>query len=158
MSKPIGTLGTIPTLTVGGRVLTDLANLIELHGYVDGATNTYGTPRKPGASAGYTPSGANKFRIVAMRVVAHTTTGNLYLSYGDNDVGVTSASAATNTVYIGADANLGNIFSAAGLTDDPKYAYEISVDFLIPNTKYPQVGGNAGSGVFKIQLYGYEEA
>ena len=66
MAKPIGTLGTIPTITVGGRVFTDLDNLIVLTAYAQTGTAAGATFREPVASSGYQVPGGQTLRILAV--------------------------------------------------------------------------------------------
>jgi hypothetical protein len=150
----MGIIGNAPSLTVGGRVFTDLQNLIIIRSHTAIAAN-YATPRRSGASAGYTPSGANKFRIVAVRLILNNSTSDTYLSYADNDSGVNTATTPTNEVFWGGNQQLAPLSSSFGVTAEPKFEYEIAHNLLIPNGKYIQTFASCDA---TFEIYGYEEA
>jgi hypothetical protein len=157
MAKPIGTLGVIDTLTIGGRVFTDLANLITLFAE-GGSTNGFTTFRQPNASSGYTPSGSNSFLLAALYINPSApslpSTGIAY-GYGDTDVGVSSASPPTNPVYPGNSVTITDIIAYGSTTNlfQPTLVYP---NFKTPNTKYPFFSNDSGAGQFTCQGYGYE--
>lgn len=153
MPKPIGTLGTIPTLTVAGRVFTDLDNLKILRGRVADSTNSYGTFREENGSAGYTPSGLNNFRVRAIRVIGDSGSGDLYFGQSDDDVGASSAGAPTNFVPPGNSTVLG-LIANLGVRND----IELPSDFLVENGKYLSLSGAATAASATVEVYGYEEA
>jgi hypothetical protein len=149
----------IPSLTVGGRVFTDLANLIILYGLVQGTTNVNGTFRRQTgtATAGYTPSGAKSFRALAIKTqVQHTTATASYghvIGYSDNDVGVAAAAALTNFKQLGGGASGFGAINSNNLN-----VFEYPIDFVVPNAKYlSQVASHANVVYCVSWVYGYEE-
>lgn len=145
-----------PTITVGGRVFTDLANLITLT--VICSNGKYSTFREYDGTP-YTPSGSNDFRVLAGRVIfgsaaSAATTSNIV--YGTNDVGVDSAVAPAGVQKAG-----GTDAGSVPLNSTPTFLAEIDFGsgFLVPNGNYPAILRNdATSGVNGYQIYGYEEA
>lgn len=138
----------VPTLTIGGRVFTDLTNLIELVGI---AGNTNGTTlRKPNATSGYTVTAGKTLTIYAVRVVVSSASAGVEigLGYADNDVGQNTATSFTNPVSLGGVGNLMTL-STVGI-------FELAPFFQAPSTKFPYVQGLSGSGRFLVEAYGYE--
>ena len=148
MARPIGTLGTIPTLTVGGYVFTDLSNLIILVALAN--TGLFSTLRKVNANtgAGYTPSGGTAFHCKAYKSHNTGTVQNFGPLYGNTDVGFTSGSGPTSQIYeaSGSSTNTATFVAQAGLTDH-------STNFIIPNGKYMSAYLNYNGG---LQAFGYE--
>ena len=153
MGRSIGTIGNINTLTLGGVLLTDLSTLlIRLISYADGGSRS--TLRRHTGSSGYTPSGALKLRMHAVRVVGKNTaaqSGTGLISYGDTDLGMNVGTAITNPVYIGGSSTI--MLGSAGVGVD----ISISTDFLVPNGKYINCGSEASTNT-TCHVYGYEEA
>lgn len=152
-TRAIGTLGTIDSITVGGRVFTDLTNLIILHAGLS-TGGDFSTFRKASGSAGYQVTAGKTLHIYALDAWANATNvqSSIILLYGDTDVGQTSGSGPTNPVYLAgsttyqiADYNNG---TGGGIV------YKASaLDFPIPSTKYvAYLSGNLSS----VVLYGYE--
>lgn len=157
MAKPIGTVGNIPTLEVAGRVFTDLDNLIILYG---STTNTNGASlRRANGTSGYTPSGSNSFKILALRQTATLgstpTNGYGSLGYSDNDVAVNTATAATNPVYV---AGALNNFPFSNPQTQAQVPSEHPLDFTVPNGKFVFADGGGGVGSVSWQVFGYEVA
>lgn len=149
---------TIPTLMVGGRVFTDLANLIILYGYVSGATTTNCSLRKQGGSAGYTVTAGKTYTILAVRAYGSytaTVAGSFgYLGYSDNDVGVNSSTAYTNAKNPGNNGLLGQVGNAALGSNG---LWEWLCDFQVPATKIPSFTGNGGAAInTNVVVFGYE--
>lgn len=148
----------IPTLTVGGRVFTDLENLIQLKAYVEGTTNVRGTARKLNASAGYQVPVGKKFVIKAVRIIPTYASANaLYpatIVYADNDVGVAAATAFTNEVDIGGSvliSQLGAMLTTAFTLQ------EFILNFEVPAGKYIGVRSLTSSVTYAIfDIFGYE--
>lgn len=146
--------GNTPSLTVGGRVFTDLTNLKILKTYNN--ANAIATARAPNnANAGYTPSGTKAFRVLAFefQCISNTATAPT-LHYSDNDVGFNSSTALTNPVY---EHNAG-VNDYAGISDLDQVGVNVrqvmQTNFLVPNGKYVGVAGAAGCLGW---IYGYEE-
>lgn len=155
MSNPIGNLGTIPTLSLGGFTITDITNLKFLSGFGD-STNLRNTLRATGTSSGYVVPGGKTFRVIAILVANDTAGGNVAPGYADNDVGQNSTTAFTNPV-----------FAFTGTTTPKQYTvslpavtaaapfYAIPIKFDIPTGKYA-VTQNTGTGNMQGTLVGYE--
>ncbi len=143
-------------VTVGGRTFTNLANLKILIANVPGAGN-WTTARDGSATAGYTPSGAKSFRVLAIRLVPSlNVTAKAYIAYGDNDKGVNSGSVATNPVYHGGGGIADYTFIAGAPSAAGAYGNgisEMAVDFTIPNGKFP---GTLIAGGGCLFMFGYE--
>lgn len=162
MAQPIGTLGTIPTLTVGGRVFTDLDNLITLVAQEGAsATSQNCTFRKVGVTGGYVVPALTTFKLIAIKIVSVTATagananGNLDILYADNDVGFGTNTAFTNPVYLGGDSSSVVRFQSLIATGQSS---EFVINFDIPAGKYPAIAGQfAVTGQEDMVIaYGYE--
>lgn len=152
MAVAIGNLGTIPTLTVGNRVFTDLTNLITLSGFVSGGGN-YGTMRAPNGTAGYQVTAGKTYTIHSLIITGGgvTGTGAGTILYGNTDVGTGAGSAPTTPIYYGG-------YGAGGLLTASNFPPSITGTFCnpmfqIPATKYPAVINS--STAFYLS-YGYE--
>ncbi len=157
MAKPIGTLGTIDTLTVGGRVFTDLVNIIVLGGYI--TTNTNSCLRKSNGAAGYAVTSGKTLTISAVRAQSGVTlsategVSGFSLAQADVDVGLDSASALTNPVYDRGTASFRTayLFSAAGQNNVVDVG---GISLPVLATKYLAVNGS--STAMSIMAFGYE--
>lgn len=136
-----------PTITVGGRVFTNIADLIILA--TVNSTNLYGTFRISSGSSGYQVTSGKTYTVYAIRLFS--TTASAWVSqavgYGDTDVGLNSGSPPTNNVQSFGTA----IPSVAGTADA-----EAPMKFAIPAQKYPYIAGTGGTCTAVI--YGYEAA
>lgn len=150
----------IPSQTVCGRKYTNLTNLIHLQAYVADSTNKYGSFRKDGGSAGYSPSGVS-FRITCITLTHVITTAGtpvrmINLLYSDNDLGVAGTTTPTNPVHIGGSSNF--TIGVAGNNNQVGVRLEYPVNFVIPSGKY---GGiihfPSGTGNITAEAWGYEE-
>ncbi len=155
MAKPIGTLGTIETLTIGGYVFTNIAGLIVLAS--KGTTNGNCTLRKmnPPGSAGYAVTSGKTLTIYAISMLSNAAMTNSLL-YADNDVGLDTATSFTNPVYFGSgSATAVTMFvvptSQTGINGPMQFAPVFSV----PATKYPAIVTNTGN-TNSVTAYGYE--
>lgn len=149
---PVGGSPAVPSLTVGGRVFTDLSNLITLYGYL--GSNGKTTFRKTGAVSGYQVTSGKTLTLAAIRCfndTAYTAGAGFQLFYSDNDTGVASVTVPTNPVYYGNDAANGWIYQAQS-----GVSLEQILNFPIPSGKY--VGGAGGaSNSQSCWLFGYEQ-
>lgn len=140
----------IPTLTIGGRVFTDLANLKTLVGYCAGAGGT-NTDFRTMAGAVYVVPASKSFRILAVKFMI-ATAGTCLFGYCDNDVGVGSATAPTNGAYM--------INSSGQMLVTPiantNIAVEFPFDLIVPTGKYPFASGGGGTFNGTVIIYGYE--
>lgn len=155
-SIQIGTLGTIPTITVGGRVFTDLTNLIILIGVLENAGD-FTTLRKMNATSGYQVPGGKTFTAMAIKIAgAPQNIGcNHSVLYGDNDVGENSASAPATPVYAGGftapSATVQSVKDSGGALLFP----EAAINFQVPTGKF--MAHTADASVRSIvYIYGYE--
>lgn len=153
MARPIGTLGVIPTLTIAGRVFTDLTTLIITGGVVVTPGNRTSL-RLPNGSAGYPVTALKTLNIVAIEVQNSSAAGNAdavtQFGYGDNDVGVDSATAITNPVYYGGSATNSIMAPAAAQSTQ-----QFILNFNVPAGKYVFFQNNASANV-SIRIFGYE--
>lgn len=154
MAKPIGTLGTIPTLEIGGRVFTDLTTLIRLSGFTN--TNDNCTLRKSNGSAGYQVTGGTTLTIKAVKQTTRSALAgarlSILLAQSDNDAGVDSATALTNPVY---EIGSGTYFPYVA-SDTLSPYWECDSDFSIAATKYVSAVRQAAGAVNIFTVYGYE--
>lgn len=99
MSIPVGNLGVIDTLTVGGRVYTDLDNLIQLAGSI--GSSSYAGFRLGTSSSGYAVTAGKTLQISSMIFAAVSAGATMAIGYCDNDLGANGSTPPTNPVYIG---------------------------------------------------------
>lgn len=138
--------GQRDSLTIGGRVLTDLTNLITLKGYVNGAgSGNSGLVDLTGGARVVTAT--KKFKVIGFRVFG-TVAGYFALGYCNNALGISTATApvAPNESYFGAVP-----FNAVLNTSS-----DFLVDFEIPAGKYLYLSNGATATVAVLQLFGYE--
>ena len=151
MSNPISNLGTIPTLTVGGRTFTDLTNLKILVGDVSTTNKT--TMRVPGATSGYAVTSGKTFVVDVIEFVnPNTTVSYIQLTYADNDVGVNQTTALTNPVY--ALSNSSSYYTSATVAGSHNIFYP---NFRVPAGKYITIVGNVNGSYADTIIYGHEE-
>lgn len=148
--------GLKPTLQIGGRIFTDLSNLIVLTATVKTASR-YTTLRKVGASAGYQVPVGKTFTAHAMRILgtgsAQMTTG--ILLYGDTDVGYDSASAPTNPIFPGGFSEVSAVRAMISIVNTTYYnSAEVSNFFKIIAQKYPCIFSDNVNANYLV--YGYE--
>jgi|GEM_PF-4451342 len=115
--------GVAPTITIGGRVFTDLENLIVLNAQV--AANTQSTFVNNNDTDYQVPTGFN-LRILAIRAASYSATVSaaILMAYADNNG--QNSSSLTNAVLFN---QLGYVGGASSL--------EMSCDFIVPPEKYP---------------------
>jgi hypothetical protein len=143
---------SIPSLTVGGRVFTDLSNLVILMGHTLGTGNA-SSLRKPGSSTGYTPPVGKSFRLLALKIITNSSSqSGIRLLSSTNDIGNNTATSVTGASYIYGDSN--NYFTS-GTT--PGGFLEAAIDFTVPFGSYLTIlSGGSTSDCFVI-AYGYEK-
>ncbi len=151
----VGRGNVAPTITVGGRVFTDLANLKILACSATGATLIRCTMALTTApTAGYAVTTAKTLRIRAVKfrddTPASPSTAIFYVS--DNDVGqVGVATALTN------GAVRSQTFPLLDLTAQLDQGNEFSTNFTIAAAKYLSVQLSAVAKTVYVLAYGYEE-
>ncbi len=156
MAQPISNLGTIPTLSVGGRVFTDLTTLIVLAGG-NLTINRYSTLRKPNGTAGYQVTVGKTLRIDACRIWTTSTGGlcNVGLLYGDTDVGLDSASAPTTAVSYGGSSSVYVGFQGTAASGVESQApAEITPFFSVVAQKYAAMLSDRAAT--NMTAFGYE--
>lgn len=140
----------IPTLTIGGRVFTDLDNLKILYGMTGSVSGHYSS-FKTEAGVNYVVPAAKTFRWMAVQYVLEDTTlaGKVTnLGYGDNAVGIDSATPPTNFI------RLGN-FNAFDFMADSIYGFKaFHILFNVPTGKYPSFYST--SLQCNLMAFGYE--
>lgn len=158
---PVTPGGSVPSVIVGGssngsqagRVFTDTTNLIQLRCFTTGAHNC--TFRKTSGTAGYTPSGALKFKLVAWagfdNEAPTTGFGFATLSYGTNDVLIDTVTVITGQVFIGGSSSLAQI-GYRNLTGQQMQGGPL--DFTVPNGDYLEMTGVVGTEL--LDVWGYE--
>lgn len=153
MARAIGTLGTIDSITVGGRVFTDLTNIITLIGVCTAGTGN-SSLRLLNGTAGYPVTTAKTLKIlaIAVQILGTGATDSFGLGYSDNDVGFGTATAPTNPVYVGGAAI--NQYTPAGSLQS-LYEFNYGGGFSIPAAKFVLIQ-NAGSSQISVTAYGYE--
>lgn len=149
----------IPTLTIGGRVFTDLENLKVLSAYCDCSAGTrYSTLRLHSASAGYQVPVGKTFKVLAVAViplVGAAASRYAYPVYGDNDVGFASAAAPTNAVFPYGNQTASVILPSNTVPTAANTRLEMAIRQDIPAGKYPAVLGTLGLE-FTAYVFGYE--
>lgn len=157
-----------PTITVGGRVFTDLANLIQYRTELEGSSTQAATMIRLTASgpAGLTAvTTAKTYLVYAGRAVQGVTgaTGNkpFKLAYGDTSVGVGGASPPANVVGMLSGIASGNdadgFMSGIVAGANPGYVEEAFNCGKVVATKFPCViATSALGGPFYISVWGYE--
>lgn len=109
MANAIGTIGNIPTLTVAGRLFTDLTSIIMLATHTTTGGSRNGTFRKmgSGSGAGYQVTAGKTMTVYAANFTINQTAATEVpaIAQSDNDVGIDSATALTNAVYFGSESS-----------------------------------------------------
>ena len=157
-TKVLGTLGNIDTLTIGGRVFTDLTNLIILEMTANtGSGVVYSTFRLSNSSSGYQVTSGKTFTIYAIQATSLTSTARISLGYGNTDVGNDSSSAPTSFV---AEGHL--IVAASPSAEPPRMIIgggsivNFVANFSIPSLKYPCFVSDGSGFQGSAFIYGYE--
>ncbi len=151
MARPIGTLGTIETLTIGGRVFTDMTNLITLVAGL-AAGSSHCSFRKPNGTAGYAVTGGKTLTLSAVQIQINAADLTRLL-YSDNDVSPAAATAWTNAVYQGGN-NSQSSYIVTGVTPTGTII-SVNTNFQVLAGKYAGVE-NGGTAVHTFYAYGYE--
>jgi len=147
MANIVGSLGTIPTRTIGGYTSASPSTLIAL---LANPATTYSTMRAGFATSGYQVTTGKTFRVVSVYSVNRSATAGVFgIGYGDTDVGTSSASPPTNPVYI----NSSNAFQTKAIAGDIQ---DIAVKGDIPAAKYAFQYNN-GDQPNTHGIWGYEE-
>lgn len=152
MAKQIGTLGTIDTFSIGGRVITNVSGLITLN--QQALTTNFGGFFLPNGTSGYQVTSGKTFAMLGFRiyVLAGTTTLGIAFGYGNTDIGNNAGSAPSGAVYLaGTDSN----GAFGGLANNG--FLEGVTNFNIPSGKYIFFENKGGSGLnMMVQIFGIE--
>jgi hypothetical protein len=163
MSGPIGTLGNIPTITVAGRVFTDLTNLKILQGAASGVVYSVLYDASPGVTPGvYQVPGATVFNMHALDLVLHQASGGspqatgLFTgttNLGDNAAGplITPKGLITGAVGV---ASAGDLFGGDTYGSGPSRMPRALGGQAAAST-YIHLYNNAAIAT-SITVYGYE--
>lgn len=165
--KPIGTLGTIPTVTIAGVTFTTNTSFIALFLETAG-TNRRASFRKigSGTASGYAPSGVS-FYCKAFKVESiGTVLGMVSAGYNDTDLGTAGTTATTNPVYWGTESSSAPTHAPASISTSPdNQRIEVPMGWptataqggKILNAKYGfnDSGGSANTDV-AMYVFGYE--
>lgn len=138
----------VPNLNIGGRIITDLTNLICLTGVCNGAALGNSSLRVPFAAGARAVTTAKTFRVVAVTMSVQTA-GGVLLGYCDNDVAIGTNTAFSNAVYF-ATSGLGALNGANNTYTERPIQYDV------PAGKYLFCSNGAGALVANICVYGYE--
>lgn len=159
MVAGIPTRQAILRLAKGGVELTDLENLVVLHGQT-GAASKFSTLRKDFGSAGYAVTTGKTLYILAAKLVllnaAPSASAGLGIGYGDTDVGMGAGAAPTTPKYL---ANQNPFWVINGLTPTDTNGVEAPLFMPIPAGKYVFMGTDAAAtwgGYANLTLFGYE--
>lgn len=147
----------VSSLIVGGRVFTEVDQLINLVGYQSGATNIRATFRKTNGSAGYEVPVGKSFRVMAWEYnnQDQNVADGLALCYTDNDVGINTSTAFTNPVWLGGDASAAAV-STRGVQKPALQNQSGAIEFLVPAGKFISMQGAATAEVRWVRLWGKE--
>jgi hypothetical protein len=133
-------------LVIGGQVFNseDIAQLQTPTAAV--FANAHATPRLPGVTSGYTPSGSNDFLVYGITISNATNAKQWGLGTADTDVGFNSASGPTNPEF----ANLVTHYQATAIQMN-----HLGYIMRVPNGKYLYFYCNDGANA-TIHIYGFE--
>lgn len=124
------------SMTIAGKLIADMSSAKFL--YASTSSNN-STPRQGTSSSGYTS--ATGFRVYGMLIKATSTTvADCTVGYADNDVGMGTATAFTNRVFLGAS-SLVTWDNVANTNQQPT---EWPIQFDVPANKYLAVNSGAG--------------
>ena len=148
-----------PSITIAGRVFTDLDNLIILGGSTGSSGDDTCTFREPNGTAGYQVPVGKKLVVKAMKCSVLSVTAAVQFSgalvYADADVGLNSTTSLTNPVY-----NFNGAF-AAGVQSQNTTAqlgnFEEIIEFTVIAQKYLCINRIAGVAATKFLAFCYLE-
>lgn len=151
-TRQIGTLGTIDTLTIDGRVFTDLTTMIRLNAMI--ASNTKATFRKSNATSGYAVTALKTMTVMAVRVLSDNAANEAdRMLYADNDLGNSSSGSFTNEVDVAGQTSMFISGTPTAATAPSRWDYG-DVDFPVPAGKY--LGWQLNGTRRYIKAFAYE--
>jgi hypothetical protein len=169
MANPIGNLGTIPTLTVAGRVFVDVGsssgagNLKILVGRPAGATNIFSGLLLMGSqvATAYQVTNGKSLIVDALELYNETSTSGddqAAVGQADNALGFPTSSTPTNPVYFISETT--TVVQAIGMGGGTANGNVVtaSVRGKIASQKYGFCKGLVGGGnsACLLKAYGYE--
>lgn len=159
MSNPISNLGTINTITIGGTQFADTTNVIQLYGFLGGATNIYSGLIKVGSgtSTAYQVTTGKTLTIFAIKLAsASSVAENINIGYADAALALNSSSAPTNPVYFGTETSTTTGFiSGVGAGDHAVVSLEMKGKLAAQKFGFVKSAGTASS-LITIYAWGYE--
>lgn len=138
---------TIPTLTIGGRVFTDLVNLIVMKGFL--TTGAYTGFAVSGSLAAYQVPSGKQFYCKAIEATS-AAANTLYVGYSSGVPGFNSVGAPAGFLNDYNNSNNLNIPNTSGGNN----TFQISSTMIVPSLYYPVVA-DLGATAVGLTLYGY---
>lgn len=162
MSNPIGNLGTIPTLTIGGRVYTDLTNLKVLIAHMVGNPAASSFRLVGGhAGSGYQVTANKTLTVSGLYCQTNDSNGpSMKLYQCDNDATYSNgAFTPTNPIYMedeSASSASNHIYFKFSTTAGA--SSELNPMFTVVSTATQRylTGEITGTGNVTVRAYGYE--
>lgn len=156
-APPVG--GVQPTITVGGRVFTDLARLKILRCFAssDGSNNNCTFRDTAAPAGGYVVPASKTLRVQAYRMTTMIAGAGVFASlmYSNNDVGANSATAPTSPVYL-----MGGTITASSIVGSALAGGVVEglLNFTVPTTKFvTTLSQGSVSTSYTIDIFGYEQ-
>lgn len=159
-NKPIGTLGAVDTLTIAGRVFTDLTNLIELFGTT--TASKYSGLSKTGSqtASAYQITTGKTYKCGAILGECSSTNGNILAGQCDNALAYTTATTPVNPIYFLTEdtGSAGVVFSAvSSLSGNSDLLIQKALNFgKIASQKFGVIAADATVATWRASLFGYE--
>lgn len=141
----------INTLTLNGSSVSYPSIVLTCYA----STNTACTPRKLNASSGYQVTSGKTFYVVGIRSLSQlssTSACPMTIAQAEADVGLDSASSATNPVWIAGSSSV-RVVVAPGLGGQSDFF--INGNFTIASQKYIYAQGGTGPCFYFV--WGYEK-
>jgi hypothetical protein len=142
-----------PYLEFGNKRVYDLQGVFQLRSVAyGGATSSYSAFFTQSSNTAYSVPAGKTLKIIGTKTInqLHSSGDTSALGYGDNNIGLSSATPPTNFTGYGGNFKLGILSSDCTNT----FANEIygDVDLDIPATKYPTMYMGIG-GYHVVTLY-----
>lgn len=141
----------IPSVDVGGRIITDTKNLVILR--FKASSGKISSAGNDGGLLGYAVPTGKTLRIVGIEISAYlsiSASNEIAVGYGDASVGIDSASLPANPVYLAGDPQCTPLILAQ------TFKLQYPSNFPVPATKVPFIK-NAGTGTVYVSMYGILE-
>lgn len=159
MAKPIGTLGNVDYVQVGGVTFTDVANLKVFHAYTTAAANQCSLILTATGSAGYSVTGGTtlSLRAYSFAVASTTVTETLFkVLYGTSSV--IDSTGITGPIYMGSQSSTNDNRATVAVTRAVVADSTSGILFFdVPAAKIPAVEQTYNvAATCRYKLYGYE--